>query len=74
LSRRLQQVSVLFVDVAHSTELLARIGPEDADEVLGRALERFAQSRAAAWRAGAALHRRRAESRLRRGRPARGRG
>ncbi len=43
LSRRLQQVSVLFVDVAHSTELLARIGPEDADEVLGRALERFAQ-------------------------------
>ena len=42
LSRRLQQVSVLFVDVAHSTELLARIGPEDADEVLGRALERFA--------------------------------
>lgn len=39
---RLRQVSVLFVDVVDSTALLQRVGPEDAQDVMGRALERFA--------------------------------
>lgn len=40
--QRLRQVSVLFVDVANSTQLLAQVGPADADELLGQALQRFA--------------------------------
>ena len=40
--QRLRQVSVLFVDVADSTNLLSRVGAEEADELLGQALQRFA--------------------------------
>jgi class 3 adenylate cyclase/tetratricopeptide (TPR) repeat protein len=40
--QRLRQVSVLFVDVAGSTHLLSKIGAADADELLGRVLQRFA--------------------------------
>jgi class 3 adenylate cyclase len=40
--QRLRQVSVLFVDVANSTQLLAQVGPGDADELLGQGLQRFA--------------------------------
>ncbi len=40
--QRLRQVSVLFVDVANSTQLLSQVGTEDADELLGQALQRFA--------------------------------
>lgn len=39
---RLHQVSVLFVDVADSTRLLSQVGADEADEVLGQALQRFA--------------------------------
>jgi class 3 adenylate cyclase len=39
--QRLRQVSVLFVDVADSTHLLSQVGPQDADELLGQALQRF---------------------------------
>ena len=40
--QRLRQVSVLFVDVADSTQLLSQVGAEDADELLGQAVQRFA--------------------------------
>jgi class 3 adenylate cyclase len=40
--QRLRQVSVLFVDVADSTHLLSQVGAEDAEELLGQALRRFA--------------------------------
>lgn len=39
--QRLRQVSVLFVDVADSTQLLSQVGAEEADELLGQALQRF---------------------------------
>ena len=39
--QRLRQVSVLFVDVADSTQLLSQVGAEDADELLGQAVQRF---------------------------------
>jgi class 3 adenylate cyclase len=41
--RRLRQVSILFVDVADSTRLLAQLSAEDADDVLGRAVQSFAE-------------------------------
>jgi class 3 adenylate cyclase len=41
-AQRLRQVSVLFVDVADSTQLLSQVGAEDADELLGQAVQRFA--------------------------------
>jgi class 3 adenylate cyclase len=41
-AQRLRQISVLFVDVADSTQLLSQVGTEDADELLGQALQRFA--------------------------------
>jgi len=40
--QRLRQVSVLFVDVADSTRLLSQVAPGDADELLGKPLQRFA--------------------------------
>ena len=40
--QRLRQVSVLFVDVADSTQLLSQVGTGDADDLLGQALQRFA--------------------------------
>lgn len=42
LAPRLRQVSVLFVDVADSTALLQHATPEDAQQLIGVALERFA--------------------------------
>lgn len=41
---RLRQVSVLFADVAGSTALLGQVGPEDAADLLGRALQGFADA------------------------------
>lgn len=40
---RLRQVSVLFCDIADSTAMLQHLGAEDALEVIGAALQRFAQ-------------------------------
>src|SRR5215470_6110129 len=40
--QRLRQVSVLFLDVANSTHLLAQVGAGDSHELIGQALERFA--------------------------------
>jgi class 3 adenylate cyclase len=40
--QRLRQVSVLFVDVADSTRLLSQVAADEADELLGQALQRFA--------------------------------
>jgi predicted ATPase/class 3 adenylate cyclase len=42
--QRLRQVSVLFVDVADSTRLLSQVGAQDADELLGQAVQRFADT------------------------------
>lgn len=41
---RLRQVSVLFADVAGSTAMLGRVGTEDAQDLLGSALQHFADA------------------------------
>lgn len=43
-AQRLRQVSVLFADVADSTAMLARVGADEAMELLGRALQDFADA------------------------------
>ncbi len=43
-AQRLRQVSVLFVDVADSTALLQSVNTEDAMDVMGRALQQFADT------------------------------
>lgn len=43
-AQRLRQVSVLFADVAESTAMLAKVGPQDASDLLDRALRGFADS------------------------------
>jgi class 3 adenylate cyclase len=42
--QRLRQVSILFADVADSTAMLGRVAPDEAMEVLGRALQGFADA------------------------------
>ncbi len=41
---RLRQVSVLFADVANSTAMLGRVDTEDAQDLLGRALQLFSDA------------------------------
>lgn len=41
---RLRQVSVLFADIAESTAMLGRVGAEDAMDLLGGALQSFADA------------------------------
>lgn len=43
-AQRLRQVSILFADVADSTAMLGRVAPEEAMELLGRALQGFAEA------------------------------
>ncbi len=42
--QRLRQVSILFADVADSTAMLGRVAPDEAMELLGRALQGFADA------------------------------
>ena len=42
--RRLRQVSVLFADIADSTAMLARVGAEEATELIARAQRAFAEA------------------------------
>lgn len=41
---RLRQVSILFADIANSTAMLGRVDPDEAMELLGEAVQGFADA------------------------------